>query len=310
MDITRIDHVAQCLSRIPEIYDEEQFQKFVSVYAEEIQIVEDTLLVLANMKSLDLAYGIWLDYIGSVIGVERETNQTDTDYRESIRLQIAINRSDGTPDVISDIISKFSETTSIHYVENKYAYMSLLVEGSKNMDKNLFKLITDIKPIGVGFSLYENIDGNAFVPSWRLSNVGEEEFFVSIDGVQDKFQVSVNGDGNYEDFFVRTDSTGYFGDSEETGQMAWGGDIKSLALEIDGVTYRLQTESDDLLTDLVFPFTGGTSDSISINLGGGLTDTMGIVTDGNKDVGVVDITAQGTGRPLAWAITQDSNIID
>jgi hypothetical protein len=234
MDLTAIDHVEKCLSRITQDLDKEDFRKWVQLYAEELQILEDTFLVLSQQKSISIASGVWLDYIGNIVGVSRLVGQSDESYRISLNLQIGINNSDGTPDVMMALVRQYTNSENVTLTEGSYAHATLRVDGQSNIDGTLWELIQKIKPVGTSWIIQSDFNGDAFIPSWELQPSGTEDFEVSADGVTNtSFEVSIDGVTNTP-FSVSISGNSYYPPSLGRDVLPWVGRTAILGMDVGG----------------------------------------------------------------------------
>lgn len=67
-----------------------------------LQALEDEALAVLAANLLDNAEGERLEFWGAVVGLARE-GRSDVDYRAAIRLEVRVNRSEGTPRDIVDV---------------------------------------------------------------------------------------------------------------------------------------------------------------------------------------------------------------
>lgn len=168
--IERIDHREKLANRVTTDLQTDTFLKLVDVYAKEIQEVEDAFLMLAGMKDLDTAFGIWLDFLGKVLGDDRAGRDDDT-YREALKLRIRINSADGTPNTIIGLVKDFTEATDVKVTQSTVASGCIYTNGTTNLDETLTQLVKDIIPVGTRFTVMVD-GGSAFRPAWE-SNIRE-----------------------------------------------------------------------------------------------------------------------------------------
>ena len=154
MTIKVIDHSEKAQSRITDNLKKENFEKFVKIYTESSQEIEVAFQELAVQKDIDTAEGVWLDYLGSLLGVDRQS-QTDEEYRVSLKVQIAVNTSDGTPSVIQEAVKLFTDATGVRYKETNprsfgqgVTTFTLFVDFLMNGREELYDLVQELKPVG------------------------------------------------------------------------------------------------------------------------------------------------------------------
>jgi hypothetical protein len=92
----------------------EQFKDKVSIralldsFTAQIQLVENALWQLVVDRTIDTAVGTQLDRIGEILNRERGSD-TDSDYRDRLKIQILINLASGT---VEDIVEVFDRVVS------------------------------------------------------------------------------------------------------------------------------------------------------------------------------------------------------
>lgn len=122
------------------------FEKLVNVYAVEVQAVETALaqvLLTAHTDAGDpLVVGTQLDGIGQIIGLARE-GISDTFYRARLLARILVNKSNGTPPEIIEIVTAFLNDLS------PFVYISEDDTGEAGFEVE----VTDPIPVGLGVEL-------------------------------------------------------------------------------------------------------------------------------------------------------------
>lgn len=174
MTLETIDHTEKALSRIIDDLKRDDFEKFVAVYTEEIQELEDALIDLADQKNLDVITGIWLDFLGKLIG-EPRSGRTDEPYRSALRVKIAVNTSDGTPNKIISLVRQYTSSENVRLTEGTIAWATLFFNGTENIDQTLHQMVEEIKPAATRWILHSDIDDNSLDAAWEES-VSEEVF--------------------------------------------------------------------------------------------------------------------------------------
>lgn len=80
------DHVVRAKNRLIEQYKgKTKVEGVVEALVQPLQDIEDVLLQLKTERWIDSAIGIQLDKIGEIVGIEREYEQGDEDYRLLIK---------------------------------------------------------------------------------------------------------------------------------------------------------------------------------------------------------------------------------
>lgn len=114
---------------IDKLRKKQEILDFLEIQLKTVQDLSESVLVYINaMKSLDSMTGFMLDMAGSWIGCNRGGLQDDP-YREAIKLQIAINTSDGTLPSILSVIKVLTGSSNIIYTPEYPATFSVSVNG-------------------------------------------------------------------------------------------------------------------------------------------------------------------------------------
>lgn len=237
--IPEIDYTEKALGRLTFDLQKENFEKFVSIYSDELQLLEETLLILAQQKDIDVASGVWLDYIGKIVG-ELRNGKSDEDYRKALKLRIGINNSDGTPNIITDLVKQYTNASEVRFSEGGIAWFSIYTNGLENLDATLWQLLQDIKPVATKVIINTDITNNCFRPAWEVLTSEAENFQVTADGVvYENFQVTDNG-VDYEDWFVVRQGQTYLQGSTDRSIPAWESLLQPLEVTVDGITQPLE----------------------------------------------------------------------
>ncbi len=220
MNIQELDHLTLAESRPTDtLQTAENFQKLIKVFIEEAQVLEQELLKIANAKDLDTVVGIWLDYIGKIVG-ESRGGKEDEPYRQALKLKIAINLSDGTPDVMSEILEVYTKSDRVRLAEGIMAWGQFIVDGDHNMTSDAYSLLQDIKPATTNILLLQDTDKKCFFPAWELS-VPKGELFelVLSGGITDSLELVLNSSGDTTLLSVSNEEDIISYDEETTSSM-------------------------------------------------------------------------------------------
>lgn len=76
--------------------------------------LEDTMWDVLEGRVLGTATGVWLDYLGAIVG-ERREGRDDTSFEAAIRVRIRVNRSQGRAVDVIDVANLLDATST--YVE-------------------------------------------------------------------------------------------------------------------------------------------------------------------------------------------------
>ena len=173
--LEEINHPEKAIDRTVDALQKENFEKLVTIFTEASQEIEDTLLELALQKNIDIAEGVWLDYIGALLGIPRQ-GESDELYRGKLKVQIVVNTSDGTPTVIQQAVKAFTDATSVRLIEGSKASFTLFVDFLMNGREELFDLVQEIKPVGVQAIVhtdYRDVDLTALDLVWEQNEFGD-----------------------------------------------------------------------------------------------------------------------------------------
>jgi hypothetical protein len=97
------DHVDRALAAIVTALKKQRIEGFITVCAEEVQQLEDTLWAMIAERMLASAVGAQLDQYGALVGENRD-GLTDDEYRAFIQARIATNASKGEVDTLTSIL--------------------------------------------------------------------------------------------------------------------------------------------------------------------------------------------------------------
>lgn len=165
-----IDQVAQGLSRSIDHLDKENFNKLLEIFLIQIQILQEETLAIADQKNITTAVGVWLDWIGKIIGQPREA-RSDAQYRDTLRLKIGINSADATPDTIIKLTKQLTSANASKIVEYPLASFFSVISSDTLPDSTLWSLVDNIKPAGVQAQVIHNLEGTRFVPAWNRADI-------------------------------------------------------------------------------------------------------------------------------------------
>jgi hypothetical protein len=133
------------------------------VMGQQLQDLEDVIYdVLTKINNIDTGEGTQLDLIGRLVNRKRN-GFADTDYRDLLRLQIAINNSQGNPEPISSTVKKITGSSFIQVQENFPASIDFIV-GQSNINPALLPLVEEVASAGVNVNILavNNFDGDVF----------------------------------------------------------------------------------------------------------------------------------------------------
>lgn len=130
------------------------FQKLIKCLVDPFQKLEDVKWQLKTERWIETSIGFQLDELGVILGLPREINESDSDYRERLQFQIFINTTSGTPPEILDILAFLTEATHVNYHDIGYAAFQLETNGLKFHDptNDLNDAIFRCSPAGVNYA--------------------------------------------------------------------------------------------------------------------------------------------------------------
>lgn len=233
--------------------EKENFLKLIKLFVDKAQEVEDALLELASQKDLDTVVGVWLDYLGKIVDAPRDGRE-DEDYRKFIRLKIGINKSDGSPDVVTELLQTYTKSTRVRIAEFRLAWGQIMVNGEENLDASAYSMLEQVRPVATRLFLLKYQD-NTFFPQWELRIPISELFQVFTSGGLDDLELILDTEGATSSLFVTSIDDNNTTVKNEIGQpfLEWE---RTTSLQLfDGVTisdFEVQispTESDVLQVD-------------------------------------------------------------
>lgn len=146
----KTDYAEDSLGLLTDQYkNREKIAALVTSYATALQATETVIQQLIDLRSLDVATGQTLDYLGAIVGEERQA-RGDTDYRAAIKLRRTINSSFGTAEDILRVAQAIF-TTGFTYLEGYPAGFSVdaTPEGVLENIEQIAILFGQAKPAGV-----------------------------------------------------------------------------------------------------------------------------------------------------------------
>jgi len=104
-------------------------QKLIRAIVTPIQELQDVNFELETERWLISSVGQQLDEIGIILGLQRNLDESDSDYRERLQFQIFINTSSGTPEEIIRILKTLTDATYVGYLDSPLAFFQLETNG-------------------------------------------------------------------------------------------------------------------------------------------------------------------------------------
>lgn len=119
------DRVQQAQSLLlSQFKDKPNILALVDSLVTEVQKIENSIIDLQNVRTLEGSYGVWLDEIGKRHKVMRG-NYDDNDYKNAIKLAASKRTSSASVDSILRIVTLLTNDTDA-YISNNYPYLQEL----------------------------------------------------------------------------------------------------------------------------------------------------------------------------------------
>lgn len=164
--------------------DKKNIKAILGSYNNEVEQANKHLFDLINNFTVEKATGIYLEYLGNIVGQKRLGN-TDEDYRDLILKKILVNTSDGTPDTLLSILSDLTNTDNVRLWEH-FPLSAIYYTDGNNATLSTLQTLKDASPITSELSL--------IVDTTRQGWVGSEFY------EQKVFVVDENGDNVADEF--------------------------------------------------------------------------------------------------------------
>ena len=161
------DHITRAKNRLIEQYKgKSKVEGVIEALVKPLQELEDVLQQLKTERWVDSAIGVQLDKIGEIVGMEREYEQGDEDYRLLIKAKIIMNLNQGTPEEVIAAAKFFIGAIFIWYLEVYPAAVDIF-SSTVVPEENRTKIRAQLKkflPAGVSLDSFGQFDEeNAFV---------------------------------------------------------------------------------------------------------------------------------------------------
>lgn len=185
------------------------FQKMLFAISTMSQLINDQETLLQTMRYLNTAQGVQLDGIGQIVGLPRNPNETDANYRERLQFQIFVNGSSGTPEQVMRILAFLTRANKIWFFEAYPASYTMATDGLvfPNPPSDLVTAIQSASPAGVEFSAVIATYGT--VPFVFSGDPFISPFFVAPNpnDILELHQFQADPGTGPEDFFVNSGQT-------------------------------------------------------------------------------------------------------
>lgn len=134
--------------------EDTNFQKLIKALTRPLQELQDVFWELKTERWLSTAIGVQLDEIGVILGLSRNLNESDDDYRERLQFQIFINISSGTPEDIMRALQFLTQADNVAFFDVYPGFFQLETDGLNfpNPATDLVEGIFRISPAGVNYA--------------------------------------------------------------------------------------------------------------------------------------------------------------
>lgn len=153
--------------------DKTNITKILEQYLKGLHEVQQDLFTLVDNFNIEDAVGIYLDYLGKLVG-ERREGDNDDDYRKRIKIRLLINNSKGTPNELLEILSQLTETDNVRIWEH-FPVSTLLYTDGNNATVKTLKALKDSSPITSNTVLVVDTTRRGFVGTELLPSYPEKD---------------------------------------------------------------------------------------------------------------------------------------
>jgi hypothetical protein len=106
-----------------------RFQRLIQAFVTQFQEIDDVNQTLKFDRSIETSVGVQLDGLGQILGLSRLPDESDDDYREKLKFQIFINKSNGTPEEVIAVLKFLTKANKIRYHEYYPAAFQMDTDG-------------------------------------------------------------------------------------------------------------------------------------------------------------------------------------
>lgn len=151
--VENTDYVAQAKARLLEQYkNSPKIASIIEALVIQLQETEGMFIDLRDNRTLNNATGETLDLIGSIVGVVRIVGEDDETYRGRVRQGIFKNRSQGTPEILIEVVTNFTLSNSIIFFEGAIASFAFNISDqtlTQTEIDSLYAALREAKAAGV-----------------------------------------------------------------------------------------------------------------------------------------------------------------
>jgi hypothetical protein len=139
--------------------DKPAFMALLRSYSEEFQEIENAFWDVLVLRFPDYAFGEGLNMLGRIVGVARGA-RTDAQYRNRIKVQVAINSSDGTAEAICGIL-KMLDPAAFEYRDTAPAAFRLYyteAPATTAIQAEIPGIVRVSRAVGIGASISQPVE--------------------------------------------------------------------------------------------------------------------------------------------------------
>lgn len=131
-----------------------RFQRLIQAFVTQFQEIDDVNQTLKFNRSIETSVGVQLDGLGQILGLSRLPDESDDDYREKLKFQIFINKSNGTPEEVIAVLQFLTKATKIRYHEYYPAAFQMDTDGTifSVPPQQLVSAIQSVSPAAVQYT--------------------------------------------------------------------------------------------------------------------------------------------------------------
>ena len=113
----KLNHVDEAIAHLLQQFKGlTNWPKVLTAFVEQIQDLENMFEDLISIPDLDTSTGEQLDVLGRIVGEARQ-GRSDSDYLIGLRGRILVNKSEGTPVDIIELLTVISDGSSVELIE-------------------------------------------------------------------------------------------------------------------------------------------------------------------------------------------------
>jgi hypothetical protein len=127
------------------------FQKLITCFVDQVQALDTANQQLQTQRYLDGAVGVQLDGLGQILGLARQSGQSDASYLEDLKFQAFINQTKGTPEEII-AFSRFQTDATFLEIQEIYPASYIVMSNGTTLPSDLTQFenaLQSVSPAGV-----------------------------------------------------------------------------------------------------------------------------------------------------------------